>query len=105
VQGQKRIGKYQRRDITGFIRILAEENVPRHPTRGNLEKTNQGEGVRALARLRCGNMEEWNKYWLEEGAIRCSFFDKDRDQFKHYIEECREIKSWFCILGDRKEEV
>jgi len=60
--------------------------------RGNLEKTNQGEGVRALARLRCENMEEWNKYWLEERERRCSFCNKDRDCFKHYIEECREIK-------------
>jgi len=45
--------------------------------RGNLEKTNQGEGVRALGRLRCGNMEEWNKYWLEEGERRCIFCDKE----------------------------
>jgi len=29
-------------------------------------KTNQGDGVRALARLRYENVEEWNKYWLEE---------------------------------------
>jgi len=35
--------------------------------RGSMEETNLGEGMRALARLRCGNMEEWNKYWLDEG--------------------------------------
>jgi len=62
--------------------------------------------VRALARLRCGNMEEWNKYLLEEGERRCSFCDKDRDYFKHYIDECKEIKDLFSIyiLGERKEE-
>jgi len=32
----------------------------------SMEKTNLGEGVRALVRLRCRNMEEWNKYWLDE---------------------------------------
>jgi len=71
--------------------------------RENLEKTNQGEGVRALTRLRCGNMEEWNKYWLEKGERRCSFCSKDN--FKHYIEGCREIKDWFSVLRTRKEEV
>jgi len=50
-------------------------------------------------------MEEWNKYWLEEGERRYSFCDKDRECFKHYMEECREIKDWFDILGERKEEV
>jgi len=56
-----------------YKEILAEESIPRYLMREILEKTNQGEGVRALARLRCGNMEEWNKYWLEEGERRCSF--------------------------------
>jgi len=60
--------------------------------RGNLEKINLEEEVRALARLRCGNLEEWNKYWLDEEVRRCSFCDKGRDCLKHYIEECREIK-------------
>jgi len=41
-----------------YKEILAEGSTPRCLMRGNLEKTNQGEGVRAPARLRCGNMEE-----------------------------------------------
>jgi len=75
-----------------YKEILAEGVIPRYLMRGNLEKTNQGDGVRALAKLRCGNMKEWNKYWLEEKEKRCSFCDKDRDCCKHYIKECREIK-------------
>jgi len=43
-----------------------EGRVPRYLMRRNLEKTSLGEGVRVLARLKCGNMEEWNKYWLDE---------------------------------------
>jgi len=50
-------------------------------------------------------MEEWNKYWKEEGERRCSFCNKDRDCFKHYIEDCREVRDWFSVLGSRKEEV
>jgi len=67
-----------------YKEILVEGGIPRYLMRGNLEKTNQEDGVRALARLRRGNMEEWNKYWLEEKERRCSFCDKDRDCFKHY---------------------
>jgi len=93
--------RYNRR----YKEILAEGSIPRYLMRGNLEKTNLEEGVRVLARLRCGNMEEWNKYWLEEGERSCSFCNKDRDCFKHYIEDCREIKNWFSTLGERKEEV
>jgi len=88
-----------------YKEILAERSIPRYLMRGNLEKTNLGEEVRALARLRCGNMKEWNKYWLDKEVRRCSFCDKDRDCLKHYIEECREIKEWFNILGERKENV
>jgi len=88
-----------------YKKILAEGSILRYLMRGNLEKKNQGEEVRVLARLRYGNMEEWNKYWLEKRERRCSFCDKDRDYFKRYIEEYREIKDWFSILGKRKEEV
>jgi len=49
-------------------------------------------------------VETWNKYWLKEKKRRCSFCDKDKDCFKHYI-ECREIKNWFSKLGENKEEV
>jgi len=45
-----------------YKEILAEGSIPRYLMRGNLEKTNLEEGVRALARLRCGNLKEWNKY-------------------------------------------
>jgi len=36
---------------------------------------------------------------------RCSFCSKDRNCFKHYIEDCREVKDWFSVLRTRKEEV
>jgi len=41
-----------------YKEILAEGDIPRYFMKGNLEKTNQGDRVRALARLRCKNMEE-----------------------------------------------
>jgi len=56
-----------------------------------------GDGVRALARLRCGNMEEWNKYWLEERERRCSFCREGWDNMSHYIKECKKIGEWFRV--------
>lgn len=38
---------------------------------GNLKKN---KGVNALIRLRCGNMEEYIKYWLEEDKRKCVFW-------------------------------
>jgi len=62
-----------------------------------------------VRRQRCGNLEEWNKYWIDEEIRRCSFYDKGRNCLKHYIEECvcvcREIKGWFKILRKRKEDI
>jgi len=88
-----------------YKEILAEGRVPRYLMRVSVEKTNLGEGLRALARLRCGNMEEWNKYWLDEDTRKCMFCNKDRDYMKHYIEEYGKIKEWFNMLGERKENI
>jgi len=41
----------------------------------NLEEISRGEEVRAV-KLRCGNSENANKYWLNEEHWRCVFFAK-----------------------------
>jgi len=56
-----------------YRELLVEGRVPKYLGREKLERTEMGEGVRALVRLRCGNLEEWNKYWLEENKRLCSF--------------------------------
>jgi len=57
--------------------------VLRYLMRGNLEKTNIGEGMRALARLKCGNLEEWNKYWLAEETRKYIFCNRGKDSMEH----------------------
>jgi len=47
-------GRYRELEVVG--------RVPRYLRKENLEKLEMGEGIRALAKLRCGNLEEWNKY-------------------------------------------
>jgi len=88
-----------------YKKILAKGRGPRYLLRGNLEKTNLGEGIRALARLRCGNLEEWNKYWLVEETRKCIFCNRGKDSMEHFIEECGEIKDWFYMIEESKEDI
>jgi len=45
-----------------YKEVLAEEEVPRYLMRSSLERIVKRDRVRALARLRCGNLEDWNKF-------------------------------------------
>lgn len=56
-------------------------------------------------RLRCGNLEEENKYWVEEGKRKCIFCRKEKDNLEHYIEECEWTKEWFIGIGENKEDI
>jgi len=72
-----------------YKEILAEEGIPRYLKRSNLENEIKGDRIRALIKLRCGNLEEWNKFWIEEDRKKCKFCGKGRDNMEHYVEECR----------------
>jgi len=41
------------------------------------------ESVRGLVRLRCGNMEEGNKYWLDKKYRECVFCGIGIDCIEH----------------------
>jgi len=85
--------------------VLAKGVILRYLLRSNLDRINLGEEIRALIRVRCGNLGKWNKYWLEEGRRKCSFCNKERDNLLHYIEECEETADWFRGLERNKEKI
>jgi len=58
-----------------------------------------------LTRLRCGNLENWNKFWLEEDERKCSFCGVGKDNLEHFVEDCEETKEWFKELGENREEI
>ena len=64
-----------------------------------------GDGIRALLRLRCGNMEDRNKYWLEEEAKICVFCGLGEDCISHYVKECDATKDWFSELGKNCNDI
>ena len=46
-----------------------------------------------------GTWRKDNKYWVEEHRKKCIFCDKRKDNLKHYVEECSEIRERFTKLG------
>jgi len=70
-----------------------------------LEDLEKGEEIRILVKLRCGNLENANKYWLEDVLGRCVFCRNGKDTLEHYVGECEKTKEWFGELGDGEEEI
>ena len=56
-----------------------------------LEKGGGGASQKVIATARCGNMEEWNRYWLDEESRRCVLCKQGRGTLKHLIEDYVEL--------------
>jgi len=100
VEGRIRDAKYNKRykvlKVTGSLPgYLRTERVER--------EWKEGDEIRAMMKLRCGNMEEGNKYWLENNRKICLFCGKGRDDMEHFIREC-EVREWFQSLRNSVEE-
>lgn len=54
---------------------MCAETNPRYLSIESLNKAKGGEGIRALINLKCGNMEEVNKFCLGEKE-RCVFCEE-----------------------------
>ena len=77
---------------------------PKYLSRKHVDSGRNGIGIRVLARFRCGNMEEDNKYWLSEVDRECVFCCKGKDNLNHFVEECEITRSWFVTLGRNRRE-
>jgi len=70
-----------------------------------MEDLKKGDEVRALIKLRCGNMEQANRYWLEEKLRKCIFCEQGMDSMEHYVIDCRKTREWFMVLGDNRDKI
>jgi len=65
--------------------------------------------MRALFKLRCGNLKEGNKSWVDEhiGKIVYSVVEEKiiYSYVKHYVEECSEIREKFTKLEKENERI
>lgn len=85
--------KYNQMSIIKSNRsIIKGIEEPRYLLKTNLHKVHLGWGVRLLVKLRCGNLEEGNKYWLNEKERKCIFCEKEQNKLRHYIYDCNYSK-------------
>jgi len=57
--------------------------------------------VRALIKLRCGNLKKVNKYWLDKGQRSCVFREEGKDSIGH----CNKVKAWFREMSNKGENI
>ena len=65
-------------------------------SRGNskkilIEKKGERGNQKIIARTRCGNTEEWNKYWDKEETRKCMLCERG-STLKHWLEDCEKIE-------------
>lgn len=58
-----------------------------------------------LIKLRCGNMEEINKYWLNESVWKCVLCDKGMIVWYTTWKNAKKTKNCFDELGKNREEI
>jgi len=80
---------------TRYKEFKVLEGCPRYLKDENLEKKGKREEVKALVKLRCSNLENTNKFWLNEEQWKCVFCEKEKDSLEHHVKECDEVKEWF----------
>ncbi|XP_053990568.1 uncharacterized protein LOC128882821 [Hylaeus volcanicus] len=64
-----------------------------------LNKTGKRDNQKLIARIRCGNLEEGNRYWLKEEDRKCGLCKLEKGTLKHLIEDCQDLET-----GELKEE-
>lgn len=87
--------KYNKR----FKEIRIVGGGPNYLKQGNLDRLWSGDEVRTLAKLRCGNLEEMNEYWLKEENRLYLFYGIGQDCIRHYMNKCGITNGWFDELG------
>lgn len=69
IQGQIINSKIAEARYKRYKEIRSSNETPNYLLKGNLEKVRTGDEIRAMVKLRCGNLEEANKYWLGEEDV------------------------------------
>lgn len=49
--------------------------------------------MKTIARFRCGNEWEGNRYWQEEGKKMCRLCERGEESWHHILKECPESRT------------
>ncbi|KAL6438735.1 hypothetical protein ACFW04_004611 [Cataglyphis niger] len=84
---------------------IEENKIRKTKYNKNVDIDNIEDMIRALLKIRCRNMEEMNKYWVEEEVTLYIFCGSSEDCIIHYIKESKTIKNWFKNLGTNYSKI
>ncbi|KYN01668.1 hypothetical protein ALC62_07497 [Cyphomyrmex costatus] len=91
-----------------YKEIEAKGKGPRYLEKVNLQELQRGDEIMALVKLRCGNLEEANKFWKREKEDRemmCVFCGDGKDDLEYYVKFCEKVRGWFQELGENSDEI
>ena len=87
VQEQEQFNKIRNAKYNTIYKFIGKIGLP-----GYLEGKGRGESQKLIARVRCGNLEERNKYWMNEDGKLCDLRLLEEGTIKHKIEECQKLE-------------
>lgn len=91
IEGKIREAKYNKK-----YKDIMSEGLPKY-----LRKWGIGKELELMARLRCGNFEEANKYWLKDEERYCRLCKSALGTWEHLVKDCDIIK---IKMGDITKE-
>ena len=83
VERMIRESKYNQR-----YKEIVSEGLPEY-----LRKYRERKDMELIARIRCGNLEENNRYWLEEKDRLCKLCSKEAGTWEHLVDRCVTVKT------------
>lgn len=90
IDRQEREAKIREGKYNENYRWEKKEGIPKY-----IKESRSIKEIRTKARIRCGNMEEVNRYWLDEEKNRCKLCDNGEGKKEHYMIECETTRGWF----------
>lgn len=97
VQIQERMERIWKSRSVPRYKELRVVGIPRY-TKGKRRK--KGKEVKIMARLRCGNEERGNKFWLKEEKRVCRMCRVEEETLEHLVGRCREMEDVEGCLED-----
>ena len=86
--------KMRERKYNKRYKRIASKETPKYIKENRTIKV-----IRCKARVRCGNLEQENKYWRKEDERKCILCNKEKGNLEHLILDCEETKVEFERLG------
>ncbi|XP_043476186.1 uncharacterized protein LOC122507501 [Leptopilina heterotoma] len=89
IEKQMVIGMINESSFNPRYKHIMAEGLPKY-----LRNYNRGRELDVIAKIRCGNVERINRYWLNEEDWICNLCKEGWGTFEHLLLECEVTKQW-----------